>query len=131
MVQPSIPGWVRHPSPAPRAPGRAGATNGEICMQRHREHQRGRRLLHMIGNAHIDPVWLWLWPEGYQAVRATFWSVIERMREYPELRFTCDPVAQLAWVEESDPELFGEIRRRVADGRWEIAGGWWVEPDCN
>ena len=26
----------------------------------------------MIGNAHIDPVWLWQWPEGYQEVRATF-----------------------------------------------------------
>ncbi len=99
-------------------------------MQRDRERPR-RRLLHMIGNAHIDPVWLWRWPEGYQAVRATFRSVIERMREYPELRFTCDSVAQLAWVEESDPELFEEIRRRVAEGRWEIVGGWWVEPDCN
>jgi len=20
--------------------------------------------LHMIGNAHLDPVWLWRWPEG-------------------------------------------------------------------
>jgi alpha-mannosidase len=85
----------------------------------------------MIGNAHIDPVWLWRWPEGYQEVRATFASVIERMREYPELRFTCDSVAQLAWVEEHDPELFGQIRERVAEGRWEIVGGWWVEPDCN
>jgi alpha-mannosidase len=85
----------------------------------------------MIGNAHIDPVWLWRWPEGYQEVGVTFRSVIERMREYPELRFTCDSVAQLAWVEESDPELFGQIRARVDEGRWEIAGGWWVEPDCN
>jgi alpha-mannosidase len=100
-------------------------------MQRDRDRREGRRLLHMIGNAHIDPVWLWRWPEGYQEVRATFRSVIERMREYPELRFTCDSVAQLAWVEESDPELFEEIRERVAEGRWEIAGGWWVEPDCN
>jgi len=102
-------------------------------MQRDRDplNGEGDRLLHMIGNSHIDPVWLWRWPEGYQAVRATFWSVIERMREYPELRFTCDSVAQLAWVEESDPELFEEIRRRVAEGRWEIVGGWWVEPDCN
>jgi alpha-mannosidase len=91
----------------------------------------GRRLLHMIGNAHIDPVWLWRWPEGYQEVRATFRSAVERMREYPEFVFTCDSVAQYAWVEESDPELFEEIRRRVAEGRWEIAGGWWVEPDCN
>ena len=28
----------------------------------------------MIGNSHIDPVWLWQWPEGYQEVRATFRS---------------------------------------------------------
>ncbi|HEX8928622.1 MAG TPA: glycoside hydrolase family 38 C-terminal domain-containing protein [Actinomycetota bacterium] len=91
----------------------------------------GARLLHMIGNAHIDPVWLWRWPEGWQEVGATFRAVVERMREYPELRFTCDSVAQLAWVEEADPELFEEIRARVEEGRWEVAGGWWVEPDCN
>ncbi len=92
---------------------------------------RPRPLLHMIGNAHIDPVWLWQWPEGYQEVRATFRSVIERMEEYPELCFTCDSVAHYAWVEESDPALFEAIRERVAEGRWEVVGGWWVEPDCN
>jgi alpha-mannosidase len=100
-------------------------------MQRDPERPEGRRLLHMIGNAHIDPVWLWRWPEGYQEVRATFGSVVELMRSHPELRFTCDSVAQLAWVEESDPELFEEIRERATEGRWEIVGGWWVEPDCN
>src|SRR6266567_2499250 len=130
MVQPSIPGWALDPARARAGPGSGRSDEQETSMQRDRERPR-RRLLHMIGNAHIDPVWLWRWPEGYQAVRATFRSVIERMREYPELRFTCDSVAQLAWVEESDPELFEEIRRRVAEGRWEIVGGWWVEPDCN
>jgi alpha-mannosidase len=93
--------------------------------------QRQRPLLHMIGSAHIDPVWLWQWPEGYQEVRATFRSVIELMEEYPELHFTCDSIAYYAWVEESDPELFEAIRERVAEGRWEVVGGWWVEPDCN
>src|SRR6266511_1220372 len=93
--------------------------------------QRPLPLLHMIGNAHIDPVWLWQWPEGYQEVRATFRSAIELMEEYPELHFTCDSVAHYAWVEESDPELFEAIRERVAEGRWEVVGGWWVEPDCN
>src|SRR5918911_5102085 len=89
------------------------------------------RLLHMIGNAHIDPVWLWQWQEGYQEVRATFQSAIERMEEYPEFVFTCDSVCYLHWIEESDPELFERIRERVADGRWQVVGGWWVEPDCN
>ncbi len=85
----------------------------------------------MIGNAHIDPVWLWQWPEGYQEVRATFQSAIDRMREYPDFVFTCDSSLFFEWVEESDPELFAEIRERIAEGRWQVIGGWWIEPDCN
>jgi alpha-mannosidase len=89
------------------------------------------RRLHMIGNAHIDPVWLWQWPEGYQEVRATFQSAIERLEEYPDFVFTCDSALFFAWVEESDPALFEQIRARAAEGRFEVVGGWWVEPDCN
>jgi alpha-mannosidase len=89
------------------------------------------RTLHMIGNSHIDPVWLWQWPEGYQEVRATFRSALDRMLEYPEFIFTSDSAAYYAWVEEIDPGMFAEIQERVAEGRWEITGGWWVEPDCN
>ncbi|SDH52760.1 alpha-mannosidase [Nonomuraea jiangxiensis] len=89
------------------------------------------RTIHMIGNAHLDPVWLWPWQEGYQEARATFWSAIHRMDEYPDFVFTCDQVVLLSWVEESDPELFARIREKVAEGRWVMTGGWWVEPDCN
>jgi alpha-mannosidase len=85
----------------------------------------------MIGNSHIDPVWLWQWPEGFQEIRATFRSALDRMNEYPEFIFTSDSAAYYAWVEEIDPGMFAEIRRRVDEGRWEIVGGWWVEPDCN
>src|SRR5689334_1685032 len=91
----------------------------------------GRPVLHLIGNSHIDPVWLWQWPEGYQEIRATFRSALDRMREYPEFIFTCDSVAYYEWVAEIDPDMFEEIKARVAEGRWEIVGGWWVEPDCN
>ena len=89
------------------------------------------RILHLIGNSHIDPVWLWQWPEGYQEVRATFRSALDRMTEYPEFIFTCDSAAYYEWVEEIDPEMFAEIKARVDEGRWELVGGWWVEPDCN
>ncbi len=90
-----------------------------------------QRVVHMVGHGHIDPVWLWRWPEGLQEARATFWSAIHRMAEYPDFVFTCDQVALLAWVEQADPVLFEEIRKHVADGRWVNVGGWWVEPDCN
>ncbi|MCU1441272.1 MAG: alpha-mannosidase [Rhodoglobus sp.] len=89
------------------------------------------RTLHMIGNAHLDPVWLWPWQEGYQEARATFKSAIDRMDEYPDFIFTCDQIVLLSWVEEQDPKLFARIQERVAEGRWVNAGGWWVEPDCN
>jgi alpha-mannosidase len=89
------------------------------------------RTLHMIGNAHIDPVWLWQWPEGYQEVRATFRSALDRMNENDDFVFTHTSVLFLQWVEESDGEMFAEIRRRISEGRWQVVGGWWIEPDCN
>ena len=49
----------------------------------------------MIGNAHIDPVWLWQWPEGYQEVRATFQSAIDRIERVPGLRLHVRLVALL------------------------------------
>ena len=93
--------------------------------------ERTRRELHMIGNSHIDPVWLWPWEEGFAEVKATFRSALDRMSEYPEFIFTCSSAAFYAWVEQNEPAMFAEITQRVAEGRWRIAGGWWVEPDCN
>src|SRR5829696_3324375 len=93
--------------------------------------ETGTKVLHLIGNSHIDPVWLWQWPEGFQEIRATFRSALDRMNEYPEFIFTCDSAAYYAWIEEIEPAMFEEIRARVAEGRWELVGGWWVEPDCN
>jgi len=90
-----------------------------------------QRVLHMIGNSHIDPVWLWPWEEGFAEVKATFRSALDRMVEYPEFVFTCSSAAYYAWVEENEPSMFNDIRQRVAEGRWRITGGWWVEPDCN
>ena len=89
------------------------------------------RTLHMIGNAHIDPVWLWQWQEGFHEVKATFRSALDRMKEYPDFKFVASSAAFYEWVEQSDPAMFAEIQQRVAEGRWDIVGGWWVEPDCN
>ncbi len=87
--------------------------------------------LHMIGNAHIDPVWLWPWQEGFHEVRATFRSALDRMNEEPDFVFVASSAAFYEWVEKSDPAMFAEIQRRVADKRWIPVGGWWIEPDCN
>jgi alpha-mannosidase len=85
----------------------------------------------MIGNAHIDPVWLWRWQEGFHEVKATFRSALDRMREYDDFIFVASSAAFYEWVEKSDPAMFAEIQARVGEGRWQVVGGWWIEPDCN
>lgn len=87
--------------------------------------------VHLIGNAHLDPVWLWRWQEGYAEALATFRSALDRMAEFPGFVFTCAGAAYYQWIEETDPGMFEEIRARVAEGRWVIVGGWWIQPDCN
>ncbi|WHZ56039.1 alpha-mannosidase [Metabacillus hrfriensis] len=87
--------------------------------------------LHMIGNAHLDPVWLWQWQEGFQETKATFRSALDRMKEYDDFVFTSSSAANYEWIENNEPEMFEEIKERIKQGRWEIVGGWWVQPDCN
>lgn len=87
--------------------------------------------VHMIGNAHLDPVWLWRWQEGYAEVLATFRSALDRMNEFDDFVFTCAGAMYYQWVEETDPKMFEEIRRRIKEGRWVIVGGWMIQPDCN
>lgn len=84
-----------------------------------------------IGNAHIDMAWLWPWTETVEVVRDTFRSALDLMREYPDFRFTQSQAKAYEWMEEKYPDLFHEIQQRVKEGRWEIAGGMWVEPDLN
>jgi alpha-mannosidase len=86
---------------------------------------------HMIGHAHIDPVWLWPWSEGVSVVYSTFRSALDRMYETPEFCFTASSAQFYQWIADNDASMLAEIRKRVDEGRWNIVGGWWVEPDVN
>lgn len=89
------------------------------------------KTLHMIGNAHIDPVWLWQWHEGFHEVKASFRSALDRMNEDDQFKFVSSSAAFYEWVEKSDPAMFEEIKARIKEGRWSVVGGWWIQPDCN
>ena len=87
--------------------------------------------VHMIGNGHIDPVWQWRWEEGRNEVVDTCRSAVERVRETPDFVFTRSSAITYQWIEQVAPDLFADIKRLVAQGKWCIVGGWWVQPDCN
>jgi alpha-mannosidase len=84
-----------------------------------------------VGNSHIDLAWLWPWEEALEVVRDTFGTALELMDEYPGFIYAQSSAQDFLWLEKYYPPEFEEIQRRVKDGRWEMVGGMWCEPDLN
>jgi alpha-mannosidase len=89
------------------------------------------RVLHIIGYSHIDAAWLWPWRDGSNLALTTFRSALDRLRETPDFKYCHSSSAHYRWVERADPKMLDEVKERVREGRWEVVGGWPVEPDCN
>jgi len=85
----------------------------------------------LTGNAHIDAAWLWPWTETVDVVRRTFGTALQLMHEYPQYTYTQSAAAYNQWMLEKYPSLHQQIVDRVKEGRWEMVGGMWVEPDLN
>lgn len=86
--------------------------------------------LHLLCNAHIDPVWLWQRNEGIAAALSTFRTAADLCEEYDGFVFNHNEALLYEWVEEYEPELFARIQRLVKEGKWCIMGGWYLQPDC-
>lgn len=90
-----------------------------------------RKILHLISQAHLDPVWLWPLRDGIAEVLTTLQSAVDRCAEFPSFKFTRSSSIAYAWARQYDPRLFERISALVAEGRWEVVGGWVEQPDCN
>jgi len=93
--------------------------------------KRSRRNIHLICNAHLDPVWLWEMPEGMAETLSTFRTAAEFCEEDEDFIFNHNESVLYDWVMRFEPELFKRIQKLVKAGRWNIMGGWFLQPDCN
>jgi len=84
-----------------------------------------------VGHAHIDVAWLWTLGQTVRKSGRTFSNVLRLMEQFPEYKFSQSQAQLYAYTEEHYPEIFQQIKERVKEGRWEVMGGAWVEPDCN
>src|SRR6202142_1747980 len=87
--------------------------------------------IRLSGNSHIDPAWLWPWTETVDVVRRTFTTALQLMDEYPQYTYTQSAAAYSEWICDKYPTVCQQIADRIKEGRWEIVGGMWVEPDLN
>jgi len=87
--------------------------------------------LHLTGNSHIDAAWLWPWTETVDVVKRTFGTALQLMNEYPDYTYTQSAAQYNAWIADKYPQMNEQIKQRIKEGRWEIVGGMWVEPDLN
>lgn len=87
--------------------------------------------LFLGGNSHIDLAWLWRWMETVEVSKETFSTILDNMEEYPDIIYIQSQAQAYKWMEDYYPEVFKRIQKKVKEGRWEIVGGMWAEPDCN
>jgi len=85
----------------------------------------------IVGHSHIDTAWLWPISETWRKLVRTYSSVLSLMDQYPEFRFTQSAPYHYDVVRRLYPEIFQRVQQRVKEGRWEVNGAMWIEPDCN
>ena len=84
-----------------------------------------------IGHTHIDVAWWWTVAQTEEKACRSFSTVLRLMEQYPNYKFMSSQPQLYVFLKARYPELFEQIKQRVAEGRWEPEGGMWVEADCN
>lgn len=93
------------------------------------QHRSG--FMHLVGQSHIDVAWLWPVRETVRKSSRTFSTMCTLMDTYPDFVYSQSQPQLYAFVKEHYPELYERVKSRIAEGRWELVGGMWVEPDLN
>lgn len=86
--------------------------------------------MHLICNAHIDPLWLWNWSDGIAAGVSTFSAAVELSEKFDYI-FCHNESLLYEAIKEYAPRLFIKIKELVKAGKWHIMGGWYLQSDCN
>jgi len=89
------------------------------------------RTVHIVFNAHLDPVWLWPWTAGVDECLNTCHTMCNTLDRHPDIIFTRGEAWVYEQVRRHDPALFRRIVKHIRAGRWSVVGGWWIQPDCN
>lgn len=84
-----------------------------------------------VAHSHLDLAYHWTMGQTIQKNARTVLIQLRLMDRYPEFKYSHTQAWAYESLQKYYPPLFEEVKRRVAEGRWEIVGAMYVEPDCN
>lgn len=84
-----------------------------------------------IGHGHLDMAWLWPLRETRRKAARTYVKQLDNLALEPDYVYGTSQPQQLAWMKAEHPALYSRIQDAVAQGRIELQGAFWVEPDTN
>ncbi len=88
-------------------------------------------LLHMVGHSHLDIVYQWTHREYIRKVGRTHATMLRLMEQYPDFKFSQSSCKIYADMKQHYPQMFEQVKQRIAEGRWQPVGAFWLEPECN
>ena len=109
---------------------RAAEAQSRALFEGYRD-QVKRSKVSLIGHAHIDMNWFWSMEETRDIVKRDFTTMTNLMDRYPDFCFSQSQCATYQFTQEDSPEVFEAIRKRAAEGRWDVTASTWVEGDLN
>ena len=85
----------------------------------------------ICAHSHLDIVYLWQQKETLRKNCRTTTNMLSLMREYPAYRYSQSQPWLYEKLQELYPDVFEEVKQRITEGRWEVMGAMYVEPDGN
>ena len=85
----------------------------------------------LIASTHIDTAWLWQYKDTIRKASRSALIQLRLMEKYPEYTFGFSQPSVYNYIKESYPDVYEQIKQKVADGQWLLLGPMWVEGDLN
>ena len=85
----------------------------------------------LIAHSHLDVAYYWRRIHAVQKNLRTVLIQLRLMDKYPDFKYTHTQPYVYETLEKYYPEVFEELKEKVAKGQFEPVGAMYVEPDCN
>ena len=85
----------------------------------------------LIAHSHLDIAYYWRRIHAVQKNLRTVLIQLRLMDKYPDFKYTHTQPYVYETLEKYYPDVFEELKEKVAKGQFEPVGAMYVEPDCN